>query len=229
VVDCHGGRAPPAPTTLAAFWRRARSRQGRQRGRATGLGQRRRSDASALAASYLLTYTATRRLRSGYKYARSCSRPGARAGRANASCELCRHWAPVRWISPRGTLAARLGAERPLLSPRCGGLRRDEHMGLSSSKAKEAAPPPLPSEGKFGVRVRPAVPSTHSQAQPPSLSFRAAADFAGADREHARGERRPGYRTGRRRRRDPEPRGAQRDAPARLPGGRVPLWSTRPV
>lgn len=27
-------------------------------------------------------------------------------------------------------------------------------MGVSSSKAKEAAPPPLPSEGKFGVRVR---------------------------------------------------------------------------
>jgi len=34
-------------------------------------------------------------------------------------------------------------------------------MGGSSSKAKEAAPPPPPSEGKFGVRVRPAVPSTH--------------------------------------------------------------------
>ena len=31
-------------------------------------------------------------------------------------------------------------------------------MGLSSSKAKEAAPTP-PSEGKFGVRVRRATPS----------------------------------------------------------------------
>ena len=36
-------------------------------------------------------------------------------------------------------------------------------MGLSSSKAKEAAPPPLPSEGKFGVRISPAlIESTHA-------------------------------------------------------------------
>jgi hypothetical protein len=33
-------------------------------------------------------------------------------------------------------------------------------MGLSSSKAKEAAPTPPPSEGKFGVRVRRPTPTT---------------------------------------------------------------------
>ena len=64
-------------------------------------------------------------------------------------------------------------------------------MGLSSSKAKEAAPTP-PSEGKFGVRVRRATPSATRSPQAPSLSFHSAADDAGADREHARGERRPG-------------------------------------
>ena len=153
----------------------------------------------------------------------------ARAGRANANCDLCGNKSASSSAGVPSRHSARLGrrSERRrsgLFSPRCGGLRRDESMGGSSSKAKEAAPPPPPSEGKFGVRVRPAVPSTHSQPQPPSLSFHAAADFAGADREHARGERRPGYRTGRRRRRDPEPRGAQRDAPACLPGGCAPLW-----
>ena len=54
------------------------------------------------------------------------------------------------WLSSR--------CARWLVSACGGGFRRDEDMGLSSSKAKEAAPTP-PSEGKFGVRVRRATPS----------------------------------------------------------------------
>ena len=102
-------------------------------------------------------------------------------------------------------------------------------QSLSSSKAKEAAPTPPPTEGKFGVRVRLATPTATREPQARSLPFHAAADDAGADREHGRGERRPGRRTGRRRRRHPEPRGAQRAAPARLQGRSAPRWKPRPV